>query len=68
MSKSLEEVQSAHNATPPQLEIEEEDDESTLSPELAKLERILSRKQTASLKGIKNDIKLLLENEKLIKK
>ena len=45
----------------------DEDDESTLSPELAKLERILSRKQTASLEGIKKDIKLLLENEELIK-
>ena len=32
-------------------------DESSLSPELAKLERILSRKQAASLEGIKNDIK-----------
>ena len=33
------------------------EDESSLSPELAKLERILSRKQAASLEGIKNDIK-----------
>ena len=47
---------------------EMEEDESTLSPELAKLERILSRKHIASLEGIKNDIKLLLETEKLIKK
>ena len=44
------------------------EDEATLSLELAKLERILSRKQTASLEGIKNDIKLLLENEELIKR
>ena len=52
-------------------EIEESElyeDELTLSPELTKLERILSRKQAASLEGIKNDIKLLLENEELIKK
>ena len=39
-----------------------------MSPELAKLERILSRKQAANLEGIKNDIKKLLENEELIKK
>ena len=47
------------------------DDESTLSPELAKLERILSRKQAENLEiiknDIKNDIKKLLENEELIK-
>ena len=44
------------------------EDESTLSSELAKLERILSRKQAASLEGIKNDIKKLLENEEIIKR
>ena len=54
--------------TPQRKEI---DDESTLSPELAKLERILSRKQVENLEiikyDIKNDIKKLLENEELIK-
>ena len=49
-------------------QLEEEEDETTLSPELAKLERILSRKQKANLAGIKDDIKKLLENEELIKK
>ena len=44
------------------------EDETSLSPELAKLERILSRKQAASLEGIKNDIKKLLENEELIRR
>ena len=44
------------------------EDESTLSPELAKLERILSRKQAANLEGIKNYIKKLLENEEIIKR
>ena len=50
------------------LQPEEEEDETTLSPELAKLERILSRKQKANLAGIKDDIKKLLENEELIKR
>ena len=68
MSKTPEEKQPAQNVTPLLQDNELEEDESTLSPELAKLERILSRKQTANLEGIKNDIKLLLENEKLIKK
>ena len=49
-------------------QLDENEDESTLSPELAKLERILSRKQAANLEGIKNDIKKLLENEELIEK
>ena len=49
-------------------QLDETEDESTLSPELAKLERILSRKQAANLEGIKNDIKKLLENEELIRK
>ena len=52
-------------------QLDEIDDESTLSPELAKLERILSRKQAENLEiiknDIKNDIKKLLENEELIK-
>ena len=68
MSKSPEEGHSENNITPAQPDIDEEDNELTLSQELAKLERILSRKQNASLEGIKNAIKLLLENEKLIKK
>ena len=68
MSRTLEEKQPTQNATPTPQDNETEEDESTLSLELAKLERILSRKQTASLEGIKNDIKLLLENEKLINK
>ena len=69
MSKTLEENRPGVTQTSPQHNYEkDEDDESTLSPELVKLERILSRKQTASLEGIKNDIKLLLENEELIKK
>ena len=69
MSKTPEENRPGVTQTSPQHNYEkDEDDESTLSPELAKLERILSRKQTASLEGIKNDIKLLLENEELIKK
>ena len=49
-------------------QLDETEDESTLSPELAKLERILSRKQASNLEGIKNDIKKLLENEELIRK
>ena len=68
MSRTPEEKSSALNLTPAPQDNELDEDVSTLSPELAKLERILSRKQTASLEGIKNDIKLLLENEKLIKK
>ena len=68
MSKTPEENRSVVNQTSPQHNNELDKDESTLSPELAKLERILSRKHTASLEGIKNDIKLLLENEELIKK
>ena len=67
MSASPQESQQPKN-NPHQDEIE---DESTLSPELAKLERILSRKQAENLeiikKDIKNDIKKLLENEELIK-
>ena len=66
MSKTPEENRPGVTQTSPQHKYEE--DKSTLSPELAKLECILSRKQTASLEGIKNDIKLLLENEELIKK
>ena len=69
MSKTPEENKQDVTQTASQHYYEkDEDDESTLSPELAKLERILSRKQTASLEGIKNDIKLLLENEELIKR
>ena len=69
MSKTPEENKQGVTQTASQHYYEkDEDDESTLSPELAKLERILSRKQTASLEGIKNDIKLLLENEELIKR
>ena len=44
------------------------EDDSTLNPKLAKLERILSRKPAASLEGFKNDIKKLLENEEIIKR
>ena len=50
------------------LQLDEEEDETTLSPELAKLERILNRKQKANLAGIKDDIKKLLGNEELIKR
>ena len=57
-----------HDDRPATQQLEEEEDETTLSPELAKLERILSRKQKANLAGIKDDIKKLLENEELIKK
>ena len=49
-------------------QLDENEDQSTFSPELAKLERILSRKQAVNLEGIKNDIQKLLENEELIKK
>ena len=68
MSRTPDEKSPALNLTPVPQDNELDEDESTLSPELAKLERILSRKQTAILEGIKNDIKLLLENEELIKK
>ena len=68
MSKTPEENKPAVTQTSLQHNNELDEDESTLSPELAKLECILSRKQTASLEGIKNDIKLLLENEELIKR
>ena len=64
MNVSPQEPQQLSNM--PQLT--EDENEPTLSPELAKLERILSRKQAANLEGIKNDIKKLLENEDLIKK
>ena len=69
MSKTPEENKQGVTQTASQHYYEkDEGNESTLSPELAKLEHILSRKQTASLEGIKNDIKLLLENEELIKR
>ena len=68
MSKTPEENRPAVTQTSLQHNYDQDEDESTLSPELAKLECILSRKQTASLEGIKNDIKLLLENEELIKR
>ena len=64
MSSSPQEPHQTNNTS----QLDENEDESTLSPELAKLERILSRKQAANLEGIKNDIKKLLENEELIKK
>ena len=67
-SKTPEENRSAVNQTSLQHNNELDEDEATLSPELAKLEQILNRKHTVSLKGIKNDIKLLLENKELIKK
>ena len=67
MSKTPEENRSAVTQTSLQHNNELDEDEATLSPELAKPERVLSRKQTASLEGIKNDIRLLLENEELIK-
>ena len=56
------------SSSPKELQLDETEDESTLSPELAKLERILSRKQAENLEGFKNDIKKLLENEELIRK
>ena len=68
MSKTPEENRPAVTQTSQQHNNEMDEDEATLSPELAKLERILSRKQTASLEVIKNDIKLLLENKELIKR
>ena len=68
MSKTPDENTTARTLTPPTQDTDPEDDESTLSPELAKLERILSRKQESSLKEIKRDIKLLLETEEIIKK
>ena len=68
MSKTPEENRPAVTQTSLLHNNELDEDESTLSPELAKLECILSRKQTASLEGIKNDIKLLLENKELIKR
>ena len=64
MSSSPQEPPHVNNNTHPDVN----EDESTLSPKLAKLERILSRKQAASLEGIKNDIKKLLENEEIIKR
>ena len=64
MSSSPQEPHQTNNTS----QLDENEDESTLSPELAKLERILSRKQAVNLEGIKNDIKKLLENEELIKK
>ena len=68
MSVSPQEPQQPKNNPQPR----ETEDESTLSPELAKLERILSRKQAENLEiiknDIKNDIKKLLENEELIKR
>ena len=68
MSKTPEDKTTTTTLTPPTQDIDPDEDESTLSPELAKLERILSRKQTSSLEGIKKDIKLLLEMKELIKK
>ena len=68
MSKTPEENKPTMTQTPQQHNNEMDEDEATLSPELVKLEHILYRKQTASLEGIKNDIKLLLENEELIKR
>ena len=68
MSKTPDENMTARTLTPPTQDTDPEEDESTLSPELAKLERILSRKQESSLKEIKRDIKLLLETEEIIKK
>ena len=68
MSKTPEENRTAVTQTPLQHNNDLDEDRATLSPELAKLERILRRKQTASLEGIKNDIKLLLENKELIKR
>ena len=67
MSKTLEDKSTTTTQKPTPQYIDLDEDESTLSLELAKLERILSRKQTSSLEGIKNDIKLLLETEELIK-
>ena len=64
MSSSPQEPHQVNNNS----QLDETEDESTLSPELAKLEGILSRKQAANLEGIKNDIKKLLENEELIRK
>ena len=56
MSKTPEENKQGVTQTASQHYYEkDEDNESTLSPELAKLERILSRKQTASLEGIRNE-------------
>ena len=68
ISKTPEENRPTVTQTSLQHNNELDEDESTLSLELAKPEHILSRKQTASLEGIKNDIKLLLENEELIKR
>ena len=68
MSKSPEDKNTITNLTSDTQDNDLDEDETTLSPELAKLERILSRKQTSSLEGIKRDIKLLLEMEELIKK
>ena len=53
MSSSPQEPHQMNNTS----QLDENEDESTLSPELAKQERILSRKQAANLEGIKNDIK-----------
>ena len=68
MSKTSEDKTTTTTLTPATQDIDPDEDESTLSLELAKLERILSRKQTSSLEGIKKDIKLLLKMEELIKK
>ena len=68
MSKTPEDNTTTRTLTRPAQDIDSDEDESTLSAELAKLERILSRKQKSSLEGIKRDIKLLLETEELIKK
>ena len=64
MSSSPQEPHQVNNNS----QLDETEDESTLSPELVKLERLLSRKQAENLEGIKNDIKKLLENEELIRK
>ena len=68
MSKTPEENKTTKTLTATNQDIDPEEDETTLSPELAKLERILSRKQELNLEGIKKDIKLLLETEEIIKK
>ena len=63
MSSSPQEPHQPNNTSQP----DENEDESTLSPELAKLERILSRKQAVNLEGIKMTLKNYWRMKSLLK-
>ena len=64
MSKTPDDNTTARTLTPSTQDLDPDEDESTLSPELAKLERILSRKTGVEFRGDQKGHKAAIRNRR----